>query len=276
MPELPEADSGDQNPEDTGEGGKTTDTGDDPESTGKTGETTSTGDGTEAGTGSQNPEGSSEGGNADPEADDKNNTESAINKIADASVKSAEHITEFTGKIANAVSGESEAGSQPSKTYPPEIEKVLKEHSRLLGVRSDYHKQMSKVPEDNTPESVAKRKELSDMISNCSMQIEKLYAAKEAYFTTGTMPDMQVLFPLPESKKEVKLPDDPEALAKMKKNLQNSVYKSQNQLEYQSDSKKDAPDPMPEGAQRIKLVKRIQANQKTIEKINLKLAQRAD
>lgn len=280
MPELPEADSGDQNPEDTGKGGKTTGTGDDPENTGEGGETTGTGDDPEAGTGNQNSEGSSEVGNPDPEAGkqtgDQDNEESAIHKIAEASLISAKQIILFTGKIADAASGESETTGQPSKTYPEEIEKILKEHSRLLGVRSDYHKQMGEVPEDNTPESVAKRKELSDIISNCSVQIEKLYAAKEAFFVQGLMPDMELLFPVPAAQKEQKLPDDPEALAKMKKNLQNSIYKSQNQLEYQSDSKKDAPDPMPDGAQRIKLVKRIQANQAIIEKINLKLAQRAD
>ncbi len=227
-----------------------------------------------------NPEDTEEGGNADPEAGkqtgDQDNKESAIHKIAEASLISAKQIILFTGKNADAASGESETADQPPKTYPEEIEKILKEHSRLLGVRSDYHKQMGEVSEDNSPESVAKRKELSELIANCSTQIEKLYAAKEAFFTQGTLPNMELLFPIPAAKKEQKLPDDPEALAKMKKNLQNSIYKSQNQLEYQSDSKKDTPDPMPEGAQRIKLVKRIQANQATIEKINLKLAQRAD
>ncbi len=220
--------------------------------------------------------------NPEPETDltDPDTGDSAVNKIIDASDKSAEHITEFTRKIADAVSDNESAAqppeAQPSKTYPEEIEKILKEHSRLQGVRSGYHGQMGEVPEDNTPESISRRKELSDLMANCSAQIEKLYAAKEAYFTTGTMPDMEVLFPAEAAKKELKLPDDPESLAKMKKNLQTSICKDQNQLEYQSDSKKDAPDPMPEGAQRIKLVKRIQAKQETIGEINLKLARGAD
>jgi len=216
--------------------------------------------------------------NPEPETDltDQDTGDSVVSKIIDASAKSAEHITEFTRKIADAVSDKSQAGSQPSQTYPEEIEKILKEHSRLQGVRSGYHGQMGEVPEDNTPESVARRKELSELMANCSAQIEKLYAAKEAFFLQGTLPDMDVLFPAEAAKKELKLPDDPEVLAKMKKNLQTSVCKDQNQLEYQSDSKKDAPDPMPEGAQRIKLVKRIQAKQETIGKINLKLARGAD
>lgn len=165
-------------------------------------------------------------------------------------------------------------GSNPLEgKIPPEVEQVIKEHSRLFNLRSQLHEQMAGMPENNEEETIKKRKNLSDTIEIMSKSIDLLFEAKEAYYTEHKLPDLTILFPEPPANPPATepLPDDPKELKKLKKNLQTNNTKHQNQLEYQDDKKAAKPNPMPPGPKRLKLETRIKERKELIEKIDFKL-----
>ena len=165
-------------------------------------------------------------------------------------------------------------GSNPLEgKIPPEVEQVIKEHSRLFNLRAQLHVQMAGMPENNEEETVKMRKNLSDTIEIMSARIDLLFASKEAFYTEHQLPDLTILFPEPPANppEAVPLPDDPKELKKLKKNLQTNNTKDQNQLEYQDDKKAIKPNPMPPGPKRLKLETRIKDRLIQIEQIDYKI-----
>lgn len=161
----------------------------------------------------------------------------------------------------------------PDKKLPEDVERVIREHADLFKLRAQLHEQMSGLPENNDPEIVKQRKNISDSMALISPKIELLFEAKEAFYTKNVMPDMAVLFPEPKPEQEPvdDLPNDITELKKMKKNLQSANTKDQNQLEFQSDKKGEKPSQMPVGPKRLKLETRIADRISEIEKIDFKL-----
>ena len=82
---------------------------------------------------------------------------------------------------------------------PEIVEKVIREHSETFLLRSRLHEQLRSLPPDNDPSSVKQRKNLSDSLSLLSARIELLFAAKEAWYNEGLLPDAAILFPQPPS-----------------------------------------------------------------------------
>jgi hypothetical protein len=174
----------------------------------------------------------------------------------------------------------------PAEKLPVIVERVIREHSETFLLRSRLHEQLRALPEDNSGETVKNRKNLSDTISHLSSRIDLLFAAKEAFYTEGRMPDADILFPQPPSHSSEEepcdsarpltrasdtLPTTPQELKKLKKNLQTSNTKDQNLLEYQDISKADKPNPMPSGPKKLKLENRIKTRLAQIEQIDYKL-----
>lgn len=165
-------------------------------------------------------------------------------------------------------------GSNPLEgKIPPEVEQVIKEHSRLFNLRAQLHEQMAGIPENNDEETIKKRKNLSDTIEIMSKSIDLLFAAKDAFYTEHKLPDLTLLFPEPPANppEAEPLPADPKELKKLKKNLQTNNTKDQNQLDYQDDKKSPKPNPMPPGPKRLKLETRIKDRLSQIEQIDFKL-----
>jgi hypothetical protein len=192
---------------------------------------------------------------------------------------------------------------------PEIVEKVIREHSETFLLRSRLHEQLRALPPDNDPSTVKQRKNLSDSLSLLSARIELLFAAKEAWYNEGLLPDAAILFPQPPSachdsacdcvcdsacpdsacdsacdsarpasarpltraSESVELPTTPQELKKLKKNLQTSNTKDQNLLEYQDIIKADKPNPMPPGPKKLKLENRIKTRLAQIEQIDYKL-----
>lgn len=157
--------------------------------------------------------------------------------------------------------------------FPAEIQGVIRENSSLYMQRGKLHKQLERLPQDNTPETVSKREELVGKIAKASERLEELYGIWSAFKASGEAP--------PETTTKKKTPpaelkpvtvDD---LKREKKNLQASLAKDRNTLKYQSKVKpKDGQSaPMPEGPKRIRLEKRIKAKEKQISDIDLHIAQ---
>ena len=165
-------------------------------------------------------------------------------------------------------------GSNPLEgKIPPEVEQVIKEHSRLFNLRAQLHEQMAGMPEDNEEETVKKRKNLSDSFEIMSARIDLLFSAKDAFYKEHKLPNLSVLFPEPPANPPAAepLPEDPKELRKLKKNLQTNNTKDQNQLDYQDDKKASKPNPMPSGPKRLKLETRIKQRIAQIEQIDYKL-----
>jgi len=163
-------------------------------------------------------------------------------------------------------------------SLPESVKKVTAEYSRLIAIRTKIHDNMSAV-EGNDEESVNARKHYSDQLESLSSNIEMLHAAKEAYYNDKVLPDLIFLFPeepaadKSDEQGELKLPGTLEGLNKMKINLQNSLSKDRNWLDYQSETKLESLSPMPDGPKKIKIEKRIDKKMKVIEAIELKLVE---
>lgn len=166
-------------------------------------------------------------------------------------------------------------GAPATDQLPESVEKVIREHADLFKLRAQLHEQMAGLPESNDDETVKKRRNLSDSIALISPRIDLMFAAKEAFYNEGKLPDISVLFPEPAQDPpagpEDNLPADAAGLKKMKKNLQTANTKDQNQLEYQEAKKGTKPNPMPAGPKRIRIEKRITERNRQIEKIDLAL-----
>ncbi len=159
------------------------------------------------------------------------------------------------------------------KQLPEDVERVIKEHADLFKLRAQLHEQLAGLPGDNEAETVKKRKNIIDSIAFMSFRIDRLFEAKEAFYTNNEMPNMAILFPEPKPEPEPvdDLPDDIIELKKMKKNLQSANTKDLNQLEFQSDKKAEKPSQMPAGPKRLKIETRISDRISEIEKIDFKL-----
>jgi len=164
---------------------------------------------------------------------------------------------------------------------PEEVKMIIAELSKLTADRVKLHGRMSSI-EGNDESSVKDRKELSNQIESMSNLIEVLYAVKEAYYNDKVLPNLAELFPVKEEisetgknekESELKLPATAEALNKMKKNLQNSISKHKNMLEFQTDTKQEIQNPMPDGSKRVKIETQIANKLKIIEAIELKLVE---
>lgn len=165
---------------------------------------------------------------------------------------------------------------QDFNRLPVEMQKVIREHSKLFLLRSRLHEQMANLSEDNLPDTVKKRKTLSDSIAELSPRIDQLFQAKEDFYLKSLKPDLAVLFPplLPDAEQSLKntpLPDSTKELKKLKKNLQSSNVKDQNMLDFQEETKASKPSPMPTGPKRQKLEQRISKRLIQIEAIDYKL-----
>lgn len=167
--------------------------------------------------------------------------------------------------------------SKNKDELPEEVKMVISELSKLTADRSKLHTAMSSI-EGNDDTSVDARKQASDKIESLSNLIEILYAVKEAYFNDKVIPNIDELFSakpalidanVPE--KEEDLPVTAEELKKQKTSIQRSLSKDKNLLEFQTETKQEKLNPMPEGPKRKSIEKRIAKKQKEIENINLKL-----
>lgn len=172
---------------------------------------------------------------------------------------------------------EAPATDAPAIELPADIIKIKDEYSKLYNLRAQQHNMLSEVPPDNAPHNVKQRKVLAETIKQMSDRLEILFAAKEKYFETDELPDMEALFaaPAPVQDAEKQLPDDVAELKKMKKNLQIAVHKLNNQLDFQTDTKQKRPNPMPDGPKRLDAELTIKDKLKLIESIEFKLVELA-
>ena len=179
--------------------------------------------------------------------------------------------------------------------------KVIQEYAAAYRQREKAIREMAEVGEKNDDESMAKRKELSDLIDEKTALMERLYPLFEKYQSGADISAEEVENAMhqgadnPDSSTEKSAATESGAahtsedadhqdgtgdlegksrdeLVKMKKNAQVRLLRTQNKLEYQSDKKGDTPNPMPDGPERVKLEARVENIKKEIEAIDMAIA----
>jgi len=163
----------------------------------------------------------------------------------------------------------------PASAYPKAIRRLKLEYGELYNKRAMLHRQMREVPAENSPANMEKRAELLEEIKGISDRMETLYASEEKWVRLGTIPDEKELWPdappIAIGAVTNELPDDIESLKKLKKNLQTNNVKDRNQLQFQSRTKSDEAQPMPDGPKRKLIEKQIKSREELIVKVDLKL-----
>lgn len=183
-----------------------------------------------------------------------------VNPEEESPVAPATKESELPAK--NDITGET---NRKMQEYPPLIRRIINESSRLYNDRSMLKKQQNNVPDENTPENIAKREELIGMIEYLSTRLDSLHEAKRAYLEDGISPDENTLFP-PEDKEE-----SVEELQKRIKNLRSYIAKDNNILNYQRETRQEKPNPLPDSPKREKILKRIEKNEREIKEIEEKI-----
>jgi hypothetical protein len=156
---------------------------------------------------------------------------------------------------------------------PEEVEKVIKFHADAFKTRAILHEAMAGLPDDNTDALIARRKEMSDQIAECSAIIDIMWKAKEDYYVNNIIPDIKVLTAEKQTEESQipELPVDLEELKKMKKNLQSANTKDQFMLDYRQTNRGEKKNPLPDSPKRIKIELRMKQRETAIEAIDYKL-----
>lgn len=144
---------------------------------------------------------------------------------------------------------------------PHFIEKIVKEHARLVMLRSQLDEQRKELGMLNTEPIMKKRRAITQSIHEHSEKIERLYNAKEDYYNKAVMPDMVALGLEDDSEKKV----SPAEQQKKINALRNAQRKDQNLLDFQSNTTQQNPNPMPDGPKRRSIIKRMEKRLKEIE-----------
>lgn len=154
------------------------------------------------------------------------------------------------------------------KQYPKIIRRLKYEYSNLYNERSILHKKMGYIPENNSRQNMDERAKLLKEITDISRRMELIYHYIETYEKDGSIPEEKDIWPV---EKEKVLPEDPAGLKKLKKNLQSSISKDNNRLNFQTTRKQEKLYPMPPGPKRHKIEQRIKKREAEIQLIEQKL-----
>jgi hypothetical protein len=171
--------------------------------------------------------------------------------------------------------------------------KIVHSYAVAYRNREKAMRLMREAGEQNDDASMARRKQLSDEIEQCTALMERLYLLYERCQSGADISEADV-----EKALEVNSTANPTAaskesattesgaahtseelegksrdeLQKMKKNAQVRLLRTENKLLYQSEKKLEAENPMPDGAERVKLETRAASIRKDIEAIDMAIA----
>ncbi|MBR0202426.1 MAG: hypothetical protein IJQ44_08205 [Bacteroidaceae bacterium] len=182
-------------------------------------------------------------------------------------------------------------------------ERVIHEYAAAYRQREQAMRLMAEVGEQNDEESMAKRKQFSDKIDECTALMERLYQLFERYQSGAEISDEDVEKTIkgssstsPEhsaamdsgaahtSEATATVPaasaacgidlegKSREELVLLKKNATSRITRAKCKLEYQAETKGETPNPMPEGPKREKLLAKIANEEKLIEAIDMAIA----
>lgn len=178
------------------------------------------------------------------------------------------------------------------EAFPKRIASVIREYADAYKTRDMLHKQLAKLPEDNLDETIAKRKALSDEIARKTEMMERMYPLYDKYQRLQEDISEQDLKSLSKVDDDTQATDEKDAqdtdesmgdsfedrtkeeLQKLRKSVATKIGRAKNMLEYQQETKADAPNPMPESPKRVKYETKIANLTIELEKIDYAIAKK--
>lgn len=176
--------------------------------------------------------------------------------------------------------------------FPERISSVIREYASAYKTRDKLHKQLAELPENNEPDVMEKRQELTKLIAEKTDLMEKLYPLYEKYLSLNEDISEEELKQLEHdddnstnadaSENEGGVESDnsyvgksKQELQKLRKSISTKIGRAKNMLEYQQETKKDTPDPMPESPKRVKYETKIANLTAELEEIDYAIAKLA-
>lgn len=178
------------------------------------------------------------------------------------------------------------SGSADFQNMPEVMQTLIRNYSDAYKQRARLARQRYELGESNDEQSVEKRKTLGESIDRLTNYMDILIAMREKYEKDGVLPDMDTLNNAP-SAAEVKEEDEKQEksvdyksmstdkLKTRRKSLTNQITRKENMLLYQSGTKQDEENPLPDSPKRVKLEKQIENLKAEKSKVEYELAERS-
>lgn len=168
---------------------------------------------------------------------------------------------------------------------PEVMQLVVKAFADAYKQRARLARQRVEIGENNDEESVARRKAIGEQMDQLTSYMDALAPLKEAYDRDGSVPSRDDYDNIASS---VMKPDkkpaannavdyksmDTEKLRTRRKSLTDQITRKENQLLYQSNSKQNVENPMPDSPKRVKLLKQVENLKAERSKVEYELAER--
>lgn len=168
---------------------------------------------------------------------------------------------------------------------PEVMQLVVKAFADAYKQRARLARQRVEIGENNDEESVARRKAIGEQIDQLTSYMDALAPLKEAYDRDGSVASRDDYDNIASS---VMKPDkkpaannavdyksmDTEKLRTRRKSLNDQITRKENQLLYQSNSKQNVENPMPDSPKRVKLLKQVENLKAERSKVEYELAER--
>lgn len=170
------------------------------------------------------------------------------------------------------------------RSMPEVMQMLIRNFADAYKQRARLSRQRYELGEANDEETVEKRKTLGDSIDKLTAYMDVLAAMREAYEKDGTLPDLdkaQEQASAAVAKAEgadagkvdyKSMPTD--KLKTRKKSLTNQITRKENMLLYQTETRQEHENPLPESPRRAKLLKQIENLKAEKSKVEYELAER--
>lgn len=166
---------------------------------------------------------------------------------------------------------------------------IVKRYADLYRQRDRAFKQLKQVGEANDDASCELRKQLTEQIERVTDEMERIYPYYQKFSETGEQPSEAdvvaattvlmndqgtEILPSEHESSPVDLDSlSKEDLTKLQYNIAKRIQRTKNKLLYQNENKLEEENPLPEGAKRIKLEKRLASLEQELEQVKIKIAQ---
>lgn len=178
------------------------------------------------------------------------------------------------------------SGSADFQNMPEVMQTLIRNYSDAYKQRARLARQRYELGESNDEQSVEKRKTLGESIDRLTNYMDILIAMREKYEKDGVLPDMDTLNNAPsaaEVKEEDGKPEESvdyksmstDKLKTRRKSLTNQITRKENMLLYQSGTKQEEENPLPDSPKRVKLEKQIENLKAEKSKVEYELAERS-
>lgn len=187
-------------------------------------------------------------------------------------------VTDLVGELSMKELGDQlEAGG--FEQLPQGIKDIVFEFRRAYIERDKLHRMLAGLGEDNSMDVVEKRKNLSDGINRLSEEMDRMYPLFDEYVKKHAV--RTVKKPKPYKEIPTKREGNIEAMLTenlkfMKKALSTKILRATNRLLYQSETKQEKANPMPDGPERVKYETKIKVLSDRLEQIKMELARRVE